>query len=49
MSGFQCGHCVDVFRLARCVKAPGSVCTQATCARGPSTPFHARQRKNKQK
>ena len=40
-----CEHCV--FRLARCVKAPGSVCTQATCARGPSTPFHVKGKTNK--
>ena len=38
-SGFQRGHCVDVFRLACCVKTLGGVCKQATCAGGPSTPF----------
>ena len=39
ISGFQRGHCVDVFRLACCVKTPGGVCTRVTCAGGPSTPF----------
>ena len=39
ISGFQRGHCVDVFRLACCVKTLGGVCKQATFAGGPSTPF----------
>ena len=33
------------FRLACCVKTPGSVCTQATCAGGPSTPFQLSEEK----
>ena len=37
--------CVDVFRLACCVKTLVSVCTQATCAGGPSTPFQLSEEK----